>query len=260
MRSFDDVTTWTPEGDGWTAQVPDDWMQGRSAFGGLVAAAAMRAMRGQADGRPARTVQATFLGPVGGAPAQLRTRTLRSGRSLSFLEARIEQDGTERTVVSATFGGDRPSESSVPLEAVELPDPEGFQTFPYVPGITPAFTQHMDLRWTEGSFPFTGAETSVLAGFARFRQPVERGPERLLGILDAFPAPTLQQLSRPAPASTVTWTAHLVRPDDVPVGDWCWYRSEAVTAGDGYVSFVAKLYGPDGRLLAWLDQLAVVFG
>jgi acyl-CoA thioesterase len=260
VSPFDAVTTWTPDGDGWTAELPPDWMQGRGAYGGLVAAAALRAMRSSVEGRPARSVSVTFLGPVTVESARLTTRVLRHGRSITFVEARIEQAGTERAVVIGAFGGDRSSEAAVQAETVTPPDPEGVQRFPYVEGLMPAFTQHFDMRFSEGWVPFSTSEQSVLAGLVRFEAPPARGEERLLGLLDAFPAPTLQQLSKPAPASTVTWTAHLVAPDSVEPGAYCFYRGEAITAANGYTSFVARLWGPDGRLLGWVDQLAALFG
>ena len=48
--------------------VPDDWLQGRTLFGGLQVAIALAAMRTVAPAAPLRTLQATFLSPVPGGP------------------------------------------------------------------------------------------------------------------------------------------------------------------------------------------------
>ena len=52
----------------WTATVPEDWMQGRSIFGGLQSALALRAMRGLVPAElPLRILQTTFIAPVAGS-------------------------------------------------------------------------------------------------------------------------------------------------------------------------------------------------
>ena len=46
-----------------TADLPDTWMQGRTAYGGLTAAIALEAaMRSQADLPPLRSAQTAFVG------------------------------------------------------------------------------------------------------------------------------------------------------------------------------------------------------
>jgi acyl-CoA thioesterase len=262
MSPFDDVTTWTGHDEGWTVSLPASWMQGRGAFGGVVAGAALRAMRSlAAPDRTPRSVSTTFLGPVSASePAHLTARVLRAGRTITFVEARIVQGGTERAVVQGAFGADRPSQmSTVPPRRPEVAPPESWDRFPYLPGLSPQFIQHLDLRYTNGAFPFIERDGSVLEGYARFEVPAARGPERLLALMDCWPSPSLQQLSAMAPASSVSWTAHLVAPDTVPEGGFVWFRSESVTAGHGYNTILGRLYGPDGTLLAWLEQLAAVF-
>lgn len=262
MATFDEVTSWTRDGDAWFTELPEDWMQGRGAFGGVVSAAGLRSMRTLIDpARTPRTVTTSFLGPVTTERARLRARVLRAGGSLTFAEARIEQGGSERAVVQATFGADRPSRILVePPLREDLPDPEAFSDVPYLPGVTPQFTRHVQLRWTEGAPPFSGVDGAHLAGFGRFREPPARGPERLLGLLDLWPSPTLQQLSAPAPSSSVTATAHLLHADEVPPGGWCWFRYETMHSAAGYTSLLGRLYDPGGRLIAWTEQLAAVFG
>ena len=75
--SYDEVTHWTPDGEGWVTSLPEDWMQGRGAFGGILAAAALRALRTRVPAdRPPRTVSATFYGPVTVEPARMEVRVL----------------------------------------------------------------------------------------------------------------------------------------------------------------------------------------
>src|SRR6188508_1050232 len=77
-------------GDGAsTLDVPEDWLQGRTLFGGLQAVVALAAMRSLAPDAPLRSLQVTFLAPVPGGPVQARARILRSGKSTTHVEAKI---------------------------------------------------------------------------------------------------------------------------------------------------------------------------
>ena len=259
---FDEATTWTPQGDRWAGTVSDDWMQGRAAFGGVVAAAGLRALRTTVDeSRLPRTVTTTFYGPVTSEPAELTVRTLRAGRSVTFADAEIVQSGTLRARVAGMFGADRETVVQVPTPTIEVPEPDAFVPFPRLPGVTPAFIEQLELRWCEGEFPFTGArEGVVMAALLRFREPVAPGPERVIGLLDVMPAPVLQQLDGPRPASSIQWTSHLLAPDTAEPDDWWFFRYETISASAGYSTAVGKLYDAHGRLVAWQEQLHAVFG
>src|SRR5579864_204174 len=75
---------------GWTAQVTEDWMQGRSVFGGLQAALTVRAMRASVPREiPLRVLQMVFVAPVGPGPVDVRAGVLRAGKSATHVEARI---------------------------------------------------------------------------------------------------------------------------------------------------------------------------
>jgi len=259
--TFDEVTDWSPEGDAWTMTLPPQWMQGRGAFGGILAAAALRAMRTLVEpDRTPRCVTTTFLGPVTSEPVTMTARVLRAGKSVAFAEAEISQAGTARVRVQGVFGADRPSELMLRAEPVVVPAVHGLPRFPYLPGITPEFIQCMDMRWAEGGVPFSSSEGSTVASHMRFTEPAARGYERILALLDVLPAPVLQNLSQPAPASTIAWTAHFCAPDESQPGDFSFMRYDTVTAEHGYCTAIGKLYDQGGRLIAWQEQLQAVFG
>lgn len=262
MATFDDVTTWDQGEDGvYRGAFPEDWGQGRATFGGILGALSLRAMRGRIDpARRIRTVQVTFLGPVAPVEAELRVRILREGRSVSFVEAEITQEGTSRLRITGAFGADRSSVARVANEPIDLPDFGAALALPFIPNVVPQFMQHVDARWTHGGFPFTSQKSSRVAAYLRFAAGATPGPERLVGLLDVLPSPILQQLRGPAPASSITWTAHLLRDDDLAEDGYAWLDYDALSAGDGYNTALCKLYGADGRLLAWSEQLQAVFG
>lgn len=264
VGSFVDVITWSPNGaGGWDGFIPPEWMQGRASFGALPAALGLRAIRiACGDSRRPRSIHVAFVGPLTGEPACVTAEILRRGRFVTHARAEVRQDDEVRTQVTATLADDR--SSAVVVDAPgrpERPEPEGLTELPYLEGITPAFTRFLDLRWTDGSFPFSGAREPGLGGWCRHR--TDPGPDphvALLGLLDAWPSPVVPLLRGPAPASSVSWSTvfHDV-PDVVGPGDWMWYRSEAIAARHGYAGMRASLYRREGPLVATVEQLVAVF-
>ncbi|MFT5681766.1 MAG: acyl-CoA thioesterase [Myxococcota bacterium] len=262
MSSFDEITTWQPDGDGtWSHTVGEDWGQGRAAFGGVQTAAALRAMRSLVDpDRTPRTIATSYIGPLAPTPATLTARIIRAGRALTSAQALITQDGREVALFQASFGAPRPSGLRIqPPTRPQRPDPDERPAMPFLPGIIPAFTQKFDYRWTNGQPPFTGHDTPYLGGWCRHRTPATDGFSTAVALLDAWPAPLLPMLTVPAPASTVSWTAAFIDvPEQSPDG-WWWLDAEGVTAADGYGTTRGRLFAPDGRLAAHMEQLVVVF-
>ena len=55
----------TPIDGGFRAQIPSDWLQGRTAYGGLSSALALHAAQGiEPDLPPLRSAQIAFIGPL----------------------------------------------------------------------------------------------------------------------------------------------------------------------------------------------------
>ena len=56
-----------------TIEIPSDWLQGRSMFGGMQAALALKAMRTLVPEEfPLRTLQTTFMAPIPAGRATAR--------------------------------------------------------------------------------------------------------------------------------------------------------------------------------------------
>ena len=66
---------------GFATAIPEDWMQGRTSYGGFSAALALEAARGLApDLPPLRSAQVSFVGPLSGE-VEVRARMLRRGKN-----------------------------------------------------------------------------------------------------------------------------------------------------------------------------------
>lgn len=242
-------------------EVGNDWLQGRSVFGGLQAAIGLAAMRTWVDAAvPLRTLQMAFVAPVPAGRVRAEARVLRSGKSATQVEARlVDADQTLASLI-AVFGIAR---TSVVAHAPRRPElaPGASIRFPYVEGRVPAFTRHFEAQWVRGSLPFTGStsrESSVELGL-RDAGPV--GEAHILAFADFIPPVALSLLSQPAPGSSLTWMLELFGHDwaSLPLSGWR-VDSEMVAAEDGYTSQSNRLWTPDGGLAALSRQSMVVFG
>ncbi|MCA9553831.1 MAG: thioesterase family protein [Myxococcales bacterium] len=245
-------------------QLPEGWGQGRSTFGGLVAALVVEAARQQVPPeRRLRSALTTFVAPTTPGPVTLTLELLRSGRAVTQVRGDVRQDGKLTCAVMLAYGEARPSALLVgPEPRPEGPGPEGLFELPHLPGVTPDFVQHTGIRWNLGGPPYTGTPGPDMGGWCRYNPPSPPGSEAwVVAMMDFWPAPVLSQLTAPAPASSLTWSMELV--EDVagqPMDGWWYYRARTEGVADGYCQFRADLWAPDGRLAAVSRQTAAVFG
>ena len=246
--------------------IPAHWGQGRSVFGGLAAALVYRALRERAPGdRPVRSLAITFVAPMQcEAPLHIDVDVLREGRAVSQLLGRALQDGKVVTLVQASFGSGRTSVVAVDAEpAPTVKAPDDCQAFPYLPGITPEFTRHLEMRWAQGGLPFSGTPAREMGGWVRLRGETPRQPvdeAALLALVDAWPPAVLSHLQRPAPGSSLTWTIEFMQPlSAADIGDFFLYQARIEQARDGYGHVAARLWTARGELIAISRQTVVVF-
>jgi hypothetical protein len=252
-----------PEPGGFRLDVPADWMQGRSVFGGLQVAFALQAMRALVPNVPLRTLQTTFIAPISGS-MRVQARILRQGKNVTHVEARLGDEASPQACVIGCFGAARSSAVARPVlqPAVEV-DPARVIGVPFgnrVPG-APHFAGHFSVRWLRGLPPFTG-DTG-------FQHVLELGIDddapaseaHLVAIADYPPPIGLSLLKAAAPGSTLTWMLQLLVDEvrDMPLSGFR-VDAELVAARDGYTSQAVTIYAPDGTALALSHQNMLVFG
>jgi acyl-CoA thioesterase len=246
--------------------IPPGWTQGRSCFGGLMAALQYQAMRDQvAAERPVRSLAITFVGPAQpGVPIAFEVEILREGKAVSQVLGRALQNGQVMTLMQGSFGASR--ESSVAVQADPAPlfkTPEQCQQLPSVSGLTPEFLNFIDLRWGLGGLPFSHTRSPAIGGHVRLGDvhSVRLTEAHVLALVDAWPPALFPHLSRPAPGSSLTWTIEFVQPlPELTTLDWCQYRAVIEHARDGYGHTAAMLWSPRGELIAMSRQTVTVFG
>lgn len=249
--------------DGGRMQVDigDDWLQGRSVFGGLQAAVAVAAMRGLVPAElPLRTLQMTFIAPVPAGTVRARAQLLRSGKSAVHVEARLEDAAGELLALAiGVFGVGRASRVA---HAPELPpaSAETLRELRFLPGVTPAFMQHFAVRLKAGALPFSGQPVVSNQFTLDLRDDGPCSEWHLLAIADFVPPVALSWLDAVAPGSSLTWMLELLIDDAAqqPLAGWR-VDAELVAAREGYTSQSTWIVTPDGRPAALSRQSMVVF-
>lgn len=244
-------------------EVAADWLQGRTIFGGLQVALALRALEQALDAAiPLRTLQTTFIAPVPAGPVGIHAQILRRGRSAVQGEARlINAAGETLCLVMAVFGQPRASSLSRRPAAPTAPPAAGLRDVPYLEGLTPVFTRQFAMRFARNGIPFSGVREPVSQTWLAHRDPAALSTAHLVALADVIPSPALALLKQPAAASSLTWALDLLQPrvDFDPTAFWL-MDAEATAAADGYISQTATLFNPDGEAAAYSRQTVTIFG
>ncbi|MSX02102.1 MAG: hypothetical protein F2813_02965, partial [Actinobacteria bacterium] len=106
--AFERATAVDSLGDGaYSALCDVDWSAPRGPNGGYLAAIMVRAMSAElADpAREARSLTLHYLSPPVAGPMQIAVKVERSGRTLTTLGARLEQDGKCCLIALGAFAG-----------------------------------------------------------------------------------------------------------------------------------------------------------
>lgn len=247
----------------------EDWGQGRTLFGGLLSALSVAAMRDVFGSQwPLRALQTSFVGPVAFGRFEVKVHLLRQGKHVRQVQAHVvqtDEHGHEVTagVLLAVFGNER--DTSLPLLTLHQPPvekaPAELPALPFIPGLTPNFTQYLDFRLAEGSYPFMGADSWNTRTHIQIKDATGVDTELLsIMLADAGPTPALAQLKAPSPSSSVSWALELRPvPDADPSAFWRMDK-DALAAGAGYVNERTTLWTPDGQLAALGYQVVAVYG
>ena len=239
-----------------------DWAQGRTVFGGLQTALAVRGLMGlMPDDAPLRALQVTFIAPLPvGETLTLEATVLRQGRSATHGEARLRTAGGESACLAVgVFGRPRASQLQWATSMPAADDHDAIEP-PFVPGVSPGFVQHFRTRWAAGCLPFSGAVRPVSRVWVAHRDPGPLTICHLVALADVIPTPALSTLTTQAMASSLTWSLDVLDSDVTFAPDALWrIDAEATDAADGYISQSATLYNPAGRAAAHARQTVTVF-
>lgn len=245
-----------PLADGWRGVIPDGWLQGRTAYGGLSSALALHVAQGSdSDLPPLRSAQVAFIGPLAGA-VTIRAQRLRRGRNAAFIQADVEGDAGLGLRATFVFMRDVPSTvERATGRAPDFPRPgPDTQTFSGVRGVT--FTQNFEFvdRRDDGVGPAEWLRWVRLAERDGLDPAVE-----LMAVADCLPPAALKLLGSPAPVSSMTWQVNLTTPAPATEDGWWLLRSDTDYARGGSSSQVMGIWSADGTPVADGTQSVAIF-
>lgn len=246
--------------DDFAITLPPDWLQGRTAYGGLSAALCVQAaLRAHPDLPPLRSAQFAFIGPATGA-LRITPRLLRQGKSAAF--ASVDLGGDSGLAVRATlcFGAGRElahdySQYAMPRAPASDACPDYFVWEP-----RPNFMSHFEGKLAGGGMPVSGSAAAQMLVWLRHRDTTAPADlVSLIALADALPPISFATFTDVVPISTMTWSIDLLVPEIINPSGWWLVRGEAETIREGYSAQTTVIWSPDGRPVASARQTVAIF-
>ena len=257
MTSITDIlAAATPTEGGFTATITPNWLQGRTAYGGLSSALALHAAQAcEPDLPPLRSAQVSFIGPLAGAVTVTATK-LRRGRNAAFIQADIVSElglGYRATFV---FMADQPSRIDLDggLHTDRRPPAPGAELYTGPP------------EFFTGNFNFfdykDGLGDAEWLRWGRLRERAGLDPMvEVMAVADALPPAALKLLGKgPTPLSSLTWIVNLLTPTPKTADGWWLLSASSEYAKNGCSSQTMMLWNADGEPVAQGMQSVAIFG
>lgn len=247
------------ETTGFAVTVPEEWQQGRTAYGGMSAALALEAAKRLGhDLPPLRSAQIAFVGPVSGE-VRVLPRLLRRGRNATWIAVEIVGEGGVGLVGTFVFMQALPSTAKVqaPAPPVELIRPDDAVI---VSGEQrPAFLCHnFETRF---ALPPAKAKVADVCWWVRLLDRTQLSVDtEIMLVGDGLPPAVVPVMEQRGPVSSMTWQNNLFEADHTSSKDGWWLlRSIADRAEAGSSSQTMMLWAEDGTACAAGTQSVAVF-
>jgi acyl-CoA thioesterase len=237
MATYTDVIeSFAAAQDGFAGRVAENWLQGRTIYGGLTAALCLEgALCAFKDPPPLRSAHVAFIGPAEGA-LSVKADILRRGKSVTFVNADLIGDKGLAARAVFAFGAARPSIFSTHFApAPALPGPRAAPPY-FTEGFGPPFAANFEVRRAKGALPFTGASEVDNFLWVRHRDPRATSVSGLLALADMPPPAMFPMFPAPAPISSMTWALNFLSDHPQTEDGWWLLESKAENAAEGYSS------------------------
>lgn len=239
--------------------ISDNWLQGRTTYGGMSAALCLHTVLKQQDALPPlRSAQINFVGPAN-AELSATSRVLRRGKSVSFVEAELAGEKGLSTHAVFCFGATRESRLSEDFEPIaDLRERHQCDDF-HDRKRQPPFTAEFESLLAEGDPPVSGSNKHAIKLWIRHRDTSAEGLVALLGLADMPPPAVLAMFESFAPVSSMNWSLNFLAEDFATEDRWFLLESRAENARDGYSSQDMRIWNSEGRLVVTARQSVAIF-
>ncbi|MET9343060.1 thioesterase family protein [Nonomuraea sp. NPDC003804] len=264
MTTFGEATAVVPRADGgFDATLDETWSVGGKAHGGYLLAVMGRAAVESAghDHPHVTAVSGAFVSPPAFGPARVEVETLRQGKAVTQVRARLSQDGAPLVEALITLG--RLTEEDPwwsDLEPVDLPDEQECWLSPTEPpgaGMRVPLMEVIEQRLNPAHLAFAFGEPSrrgVIAGWQRLADGSDWDPLSLLVAMDPVP-PVSFDLGATGWVPTIQLSAYIRR---LPAPGPLRVRLTASDVTGERMDETAHAWDAKGRLVAQATQLAAV--
>lgn len=237
-----------------------DWANMVGPFGGITAAALLRAVESHPDriGDPlALTVN--FAAPITDGEFDICLRAARTNRSNQHWVLELRQGDEVKTTATALFGLHRDTWADDESHPPSVPAPEEVEPGAFVDAIV--WAKRYDMRFADGPVPLRAvepSESSTTTLWVRDAQGRSLDFAALACLSDVFFPRVFLRRGRFLPAGTITLTTyfHVDQSEIDAVGsDYLLASAHANRFSRGYFDQSAHLWSRAGRLLASTHQL-----
>lgn len=244
-----------PIDGGFTATIPADWLQGRTAYGGLSSAIALHAAQAcEPDLPPLRSAQVAFIGPLAGAVTVTATK-LRRGRNAAFIQADIVSEAGLGFRATFVFMADQVSKLDFDQRPPTNHAPPGLddKIFTGPPEFFIGNFNFLDLK--------EGLADGELLRWARLRERDGIDPMvHVMAVADALPPAVMRLVGGGfPPVSSLTWIVNLLTPTPTTTDGWWLLSAKSDFARNGCSSQTMRLWNTEGQLVAEGMQSVAIF-
>jgi len=243
----------------WSVVITENWMQGRTTYGGLSTALCLKTiLNNYPDLPPLRSAQVNFTGPVGGQ-VSIKTAILRQGRSVSYISA--ELIGEKGLAVHAVFCFGVKRSSKLNKHFTSKPaQPNPDQCGDLLDSkFAPVFTQNYQCKLASGATPLSASDKYEHFVWVRHKDKNANDLSALIGIADMPPPAALSMFDEFAPISSMTWMMNFLSEEITTQDGWWLLRTAAEHAQDGYSSQDMQVWNSTGDLIISARQNVAIF-
>ncbi|NNE73692.1 MAG: thioesterase family protein [Acidimicrobiales bacterium] len=257
---FDADMAVTPIGPGrYTTAIWRHWWILAGPNGGLILGQLAAAIIAEINdpARHLRTLTVHFLRPPIEGPATIDVETIRTGRSVAFLQAvMVQEDKIIATAKAAASPAWDVGLAFQDLAMPEVPPPDQCADTSVLDREGPPMRTNYEYRTVHGYDDSTKPPTSWM----RTARPRPLDAVAIAAIVDGMPPPIFVRTGQPMAVPTIELTVHfratLPRTGLAPE-DFVLVQASTSTLAEGFVEEDIAIWGPDGTLLAQSRQLAL---
>ncbi len=236
-----------------------DWMQGRTLYGGASALVAYTmAVRAFPGLPPLRAAQIGFVAPVG-EEITLTADIVRQGRNVTQVRSEILNEGRTALTALWLFASAREDNALHPAAPPEAWPGPPEDSAPAMQQGAPSFiANNFDIRYGQARDADHGA---TIRRWARLTEDHSLDPVATLVLMgDVMPPGAMRIMQRPGPISSINWSFNVLDPASRSPGGWYLAENASQHAAAGYSSERLRMWDAAGRQVLDGLQCVAVFG